>query len=858
MDKQTIQELEIIVRAQVENARKDLRKVAQETKGMVSSISKDLDTLNKDGSLDGFKESIKDGVEELRELEEEMRKIKVTDGPISFEFKADGSDFKEQMEKAYAEYEKMHPQVEYDPPDVEETNSSINIDSGQSVQEIKKIEDEVYTLKERLKEFDFLTLREQIKTVAMQFNELVPQVGQFANAVKDRFNDTTSIFGLMKQKIQELIPVISNMANNISNKFGEIKNKIVSPFSNAKQAISAKLAPVGSLLTNIGKVGKNAFQQLAINIKESANTTGTPLNKITQLIKKIKDVKTNSDKVKKGMNGFGTSIGKSFSNGIKSIKKFALSLLSVRTAFSAISRASQAYLSYDTQLQSSLQNSWNVLGSLLAPILEYVAGLFSKLVNSVASFVKALTGIDLVARANAKALNSQAKASANANKQLSGIDDIDTLSSGSGGGSNDTPTINVEDVDTGPLVNAFNKVKEVLSVIFEPLKKAWDKVGPGLITSIKNMFSEIGELASSVFGSFSEVWSNGTGELIFTNMLTGWQQVIDIIAIVTDALTNAWNNAGTGTAIIQSICNIFSTIQSFVLSIGNTIKQWVLSDGFQSALNVILTLIKDIFGIVENVAKWVLNMYDEYLKPVIEEKLLPAISAVIVAIGDVWNAVKPVVNFIIEIIKTALEPVIKGLCDFIGGIIDIVKGIADFISGVFTGDWKKAWNGIKTIFKGIWDSLKSIIATPINGILAGVECLVNAIIKGFNLLKKSINKISFDVPDWVPGIGGQKWGFNLKMSEEVKLPRLASGTVASEPIVAEIGEYANAKSDPEIVSPISMMKDSFRSVLNEFDFGGTRFDTLKIDVAGKNFYDDAIDYINEKSERNGVSVIKEV
>ena len=56
------------------------------------------------------------------------------------------------------------------------------------------------------------------------------------------------------------------------------------------------------------------------------------------------------------------------------------------------------------------------------------------------------------------------------------------------------------------------------------------------------------------------------------------------------------------------------------------------------------------------------------------------------------------------------------------------------------------------------------------------------------------------------------------------------------------------------------MADTFRGVLHEFEdmFGGARIDRLCIDVAGENFYDDTIDYINEKSTRKGVSVIKEV
>lgn len=96
------------------------------------------------------------------------------------------------------------------------------------------------------------------------------------------------------------------------------------------------------------------------------------------------------------------------------------------------------------------------------------------------------------------------------------------------------------------------------------------------------------------------------------------------------------------------------------------------------------------------------------------------------------------------------------------------------------------------------------------------------------------------------------------MSSPINIPRLATGDVAYEETQVIVGEYPSANTNPEIISPVSMMKDSFRDVLNEQDGGGTRVDRLCINVAGENFYDDTIDYINEKSTRKGVSVIKEV
>lgn len=797
MDKKIIEELEIIITAKVEDARKDIKRIAQETSKMSGSIKKDIKNLSDNGDIKKFTSNFKKEISELQQ---------------------------------------------------------------------------------NLNDFDALTIKDQIKTIGMQIREL-------SSNIKKSFSDTSigqsfsqSIEGwkmgldLVKPKVEKIKNVLSNstLGQAVSQSiegwkmgFDIVKQKVDSlklSFNDVANNVKAKVEPITSIFKNIGQVAKNTFIEVSANIKESANTIGTPLNKLKNLINRLKEVKKESKKASAEGKSFGLNFGKHLNNGIKSIKRFALSLLSIRGAFSLVSKSAQAYLSFDTELQDSIQNSWNLLGSLLAPALEYVASLFSKLVNIVAQLVQTMTGIDLVARANAKGLKKQeeqAKKTAKANRQLSSIDDIETLSS-NGNDGDEVHKIEAQPVNIKPIEQFIKKIKDMFATLFQPFVDAWNNVGAGVFDSLISMLEGIGELCSSVFSSFVEVWTNGTGTEIVQNVLLIWQQLFDIIGAVASAITDAWNKAGVGTAIIQSIANIFISIQKFTLSIGDSIKKWVLSDSFKEALSRVLDFIKDIFESIESICNWLLDMYNKYIKPVIDDKLLPAINEIIIAISDVWKALKPVVDKSIKIIENNLEPVIKGLMDFIGGIIDVISGIAKFVSGVFTGDWSKAWDGIKKIFSGIWNSMSSIFKTPVNLILSGTESMVNAIISAFNSLKKAINKISFDIPDWIPKIGGNKWGFNLKLSDEIKLPRLATGNVAYEPTTAIFGEYANARSNPEITSPVGLMADTFRSVLESFDFGGTRIDTLKIDVAGDNFYQGAVDYINNENSRNGVSIIKEV
>jgi hypothetical protein len=132
--------------------------------------------------------------------------------------------------------------------------------------------------------------------------------------------------------------------------------------------------------------------------------------------------------------------------------------------------------------------------------------------------------------------------------------------------------------------------------------------------------------------------------------------------------------------------------------------------------------------------------------------------------------------------------------------------VADWFGNIFKG----AWNAIKKAFTGVGKWFKNLF----NGILKFIKAPINFLIDGLNTLIKGVNKISFDVPKWVPGIGGKKFGFDIP-----QIPHLAKGGLVKAPTLAVVGDNMGASSgNPEVVSPLNKLKGMIQE---SSDNGGT-------------------------------------
>jgi phage-related protein len=789
---------------------------------------------------------------------------------------------------------------------------------------IKKITDEVKSAVAKSVE-PMKNLTTQAKDMASKSASSVSQMKAQMKGYSNSIQETAKQQDYLKTKIDDLKDLLAKA--DMGFEVGDTM-KIEADI----ERLENRLRKLQSQGQNTGKEISSAFDKIKAKIKSA----GTHL---AGLGGKFKNVLS-------GSKNLGKTFTSTFNNGIKSIKRFAMGLLSVRTAVSMVSKAMQSYLSYDTQLSNSIQNCWNVLGSLLAPILEFVISLFSKAVSYVNAFVEALTGINLVARANKKALDSQAKSTKKLSDTQSSLDEFHTVSTDTGSG-NDNKPITVEPVDMDKLDFLFDwidKAKKLLATLFDPIKEAWDNKGKAFIDSLKNAFEGIKSLGIAVFSSIFEVWTNGTGQKIVENILEMWTNVFNIVGALSQALANAWNNAGNGTAIIQAIADIFIGIQDIVNSIANSLLNWVMSDNFQSALNVVLGILADLFGYAQEIMAWVVTMYETYLAPVVD-KVLDCISRIIIAIGSVWEFLKPIIDTIIDVIMNVLEPVIDGLCGIIGGIIDALSGVMDFITGVFTGDWSKAWEGLKTflggiidavaslftglfntiraIFKGAWDiivSIWSVVSTWFNnavikplanlfngiwntmkngaqnawngiknifssvatffknifgnawngvknifssggrifsgikdGIFNAFRSVVNTLIAGINKVVSipfnAINGALKTVRD-ISFLGIEPFKGLIKLVNVPQIPSLETGGVLDKETIVRVAEYSNARSNPEIVSPRDMMKETMKEALEESNMNNTS-QKVDVNITGKLTADgDDLVYVYDKNKKD--------
>jgi hypothetical protein len=165
---------------------------------------------------------------------------------------------------------------------------------------------------------------------------------------------------------------------------------------------------------------------------------------------------------------------------------------------------------------------------------------------------------------------------------------------------------------------------------------------------------------------------------------------------------------------------------------------------------------------------------------------------------EIWNKViSPVISYLVDYLGPTFSVVFNTIVDIVGtcialvsdileGVIQVIGGIIDFIVGVFTGNWRKAWQGVIDIFYGIFKGLAGLIKAPLNLVID----LVNAAIGGINTMIVKINK--------VPGV-------NVPSIPEI--PKLARGGIVDSATLSIIGEAGK-----EAVVPLENNKGGLREL----------------------------------------------
>lgn len=378
-----------------------------------------------------------------------------------------------------------------------------------------------------------------------------------------------------------------------------------------------------------------------------------------------------------------------------------------------------------------------------------------------------------------------------------------------------------------PIIAGFGN--KLVGLVINPFKNVWTLLSP-IISGISGMIAAasapilalVAALSALVIGlgyvfatneDVRESFNNAISSIkeglqpaleFFTGTLlpdlqAGWERILEILSPLGEFLegmfTSIWqdmiNPALTyiGETVLPKVTKAFENLWNKVLVPLGSFLADVLEPVIQVVADVLSILWKNRVVPLANAIGNVFSKAFEGLCSVLNNLVIPVINAIINVFQFLWNNVlSPIVNFIKNVFEPVFESKFEGIKGKIDGLSKAFGGLIDFVTGVFSGEWSRAWEGVKNIFSGIWDTLVSVAKAPLNGVLSLFQGLANGIIDAWNWVKKQLNKVSIDIPDWVPGVGGEKFGFDFDMSSHINIPKLATGAIAYRPTFAEIGE----------------------------------------------------------------------
>lgn len=330
----------------------------------------------------------------------------------------------------------------------------------------------------------------------------------------------------------------------------------------------------------------------------------------------------------------------------------------------------------------------------------------------------------------------------------------------------------------GTITNILGKAGTAVAA--GPLGKIGSVIGKGF-GKIGTLIAPLQKLGGAILGPFSGILGKVLPVVGVVSLIVAAVQILrDNLDKVREVVERVFGKAGLDVfnGIVDAITNIGDTIRN-VFTDGNLggARQFLINLFGEEATGVIdgaITILQTVWNILSGFIEFV----NAYVRPIVEQifsfivgtvlpqiaqafaEWAPTIASILQGLAEVVSsiatAIMAVIQFLMPTIQSIIGVALETIKGVVSGALTAIKGLVDVFAGIFTGDWTRVWEGVKSIFSGVWNSLKSIASGVLNGIIG----LINGVISGLNKLK---------IPDWVPGIGGKNINIPL-------IPQFATGT----------------------------------------------------------------------------------
>lgn len=895
----TVEEIEIVVTAKVEEALKEFEK-------MLPAIKK-----------------------QMKQVQEAFSKI----------------DTKEMQNKVQQATNYVKKRVQDLKQSSKNNEISIQVNNKDAQKQISQIQKQIDSLQEKInaRQMKLNVINPQIDKIVEDTRKSVTPEGINPN---DKAMDTTINNALGTNKD------FTSLNSQAQKLYTEIE-MYNTQLSEAKGKMSQLEQQTSQTATTQSKLGSffSAFKSKIEQAKTAAGRIGTAFKNVgSDILKCINPMnlaKKASEKIFSGTKNIGSGI----KNGIGTVLKYAGALFGITKVYQALRECASTWLSSQNagakQLSANIEYMKYAMGSALAPIIQFVTNLVYQLMKAIQSVAYALTGVNIFANASASAFKNAQKQAKNTSKQLSNVhSEINNV-----GDHNSNTSPNVGDMSklnpTNSLLDAIKNGNwyEVGSIIGEKLNEAmnnipWDKIqstAKSIGTNIAQFLN--GFIANTDWNQVGNTFAQGLNTIIYFgySFVTtfNWKQFGKSIGNAINGFFNNIDWAVAAKTLSEGIKGLLSTIsttletidwqqlakdlEEFVTNVDwSGIAQGIfrgigaalgglaqflgtlISDAFtgigeyfnekieECGGDVVAGIFKGIGDAIANIGQWI---YDNIFQPFIDGFKsafgIHSPSTVMAEQGNfimqgLLNGITNLVDNVKQIWENIKNTAVQKFTDIKNSISNIWQQVTNKTSETWQNIKNKvkegaqgAWNGITSIFGNIpnwfrdkfsqaWQAVKNVFSTGgrifdgiKEGILSGLKSIVNAIIYGINKVIRipftGLNTVLRNIRNAeIMGLRPFSWIGTISVPQ---IPRLAKGGVLTEATTVLAGEYSGAKTNPEIVTPQNIMRDTFEDVLS--NYSGNNNDRpiyLTVNVGNEKLGQILLDNLRDKKRRTGKDI----
>jgi TP901 family phage tail tape measure protein len=339
----------------------------------------------------------------------------------------------------------------------------------------------------------------------------------------------------------------------------------------------------------------------------------------------------------------------------------------------------------------------------------------------------------------------------------------------------------------GQIGTAFGGLKTALAGLRLAAVTAFQFVAGGIATAASAVGSAAATMGTAIWGVVTAVW----GWVSATAAAVGkalWQGMVwAALRIKTTALAVAEKTAAAGEWLLNLAMDanpIMLIIAAIALLVGAFVALWVKCKWFREfwirVWNDMVGGIKTAFGFVDRIISDAVDWIKSHLGIILDFILGPMTFGIFILVQhwtQVWNGIQAVTSAVWSFIRD-----------------NVLQPIVSFFTGVFTGAlngfetlWNSVWGGlgqaVNAVYNNVIKPVFGTITTAIDNLASGfnesfsgigsfiqgafdtavgfLKIGINKVIGAANWVINQLDKISFTLPSWIPGVGGETFGVNI-------------------------------------------------------------------------------------------------